>query len=552
MKKRICCILLFISVLLSCSGCFENKDSTTKLKNVDEKAFENIVLDKDLAEISELNGIVKIDSILSGLDTFSFDTVIFDLEKSKELCSISFPEGAWISGLTEKGFYAVDTSKKELLLYDRNGKITRDEDLSSITEPINFCALSENEMYFLYSNSAGTQITVINLSNNQKSYIELESPLRDTLSFKDNILRAVSIDQQVFELDVTKLSCTIVLVDQRIKLFSSNYCLGETETNFLLTNQDECLYVPISSADEVVLEVLENGFVTTTVSGNKNLLRFYDLKKKTVSYFYTTEPVEGLCCIDNQRILAVTGYPMEKKHKIIICKPTSSEEITVLSQDATVNTEAEHSSSQEVTSTPNKIIDNVPVIAQFPKYPTGCEAVSAVMALNYFGNEISVERFVDEFLPTSRNFYIENGKNFGPSPYEYFIGNPKSSASYGCMAPVIEKALCECLGDSQFVKKVTGITIEEICEQYINNNIPVIFWATIHMLETNPQNSWHLSDGTRFTWPGNEHCMLLVGYDSKQYYFNDPYAGKLVAYEKALTEDRFAEMGRQAIVILPQ
>ncbi len=29
----------------------------------------------------------------------------------------------------------------------------------------------------------------------------------------------------------------------------------------------------------------------------------------------------------------------------------------------------------------------------------------------------------------------------------------------------------------------------------------------------------------KFTWVSNEHCMLLVGYDEKGCWFNDPYDG---------------------------
>ena len=117
---------------------------------------------------------------------------------------------------------------------------------------------------------------------------------------------------------------------------------------------------------------------------------------------------------------------------------------------------------------------------------------------------------------------------------------------------MIETALRACVDDSYTVSNLTDTSLEELCDQYIDNDIPVILWATIRMRETNPISSWYLSDGTRFTWPGNEHCMLLVGYDDTQYYFNDPYTGKLVAYDKTLTEDRFAELGRQAVAVFPR
>lgn len=551
MKKSILFVLSIIVILAGLTGCFKNESAKDQENYITEIIGEN-VLNRDLVEISHLNGITKIDSITSGLDTYSFETILIDLEKGKKLCEVSFSEGAWVSGLTLSGFYAINTFTKELKIYDRSGNVAKELVFSDVSGSINFCALSENEKYFLYSNSSGTQATAINLFDNSRSFINLESPPREVLSFRDNVLKFVSIGGEVFELDVTRSNCTLVLADIRIKLFSSAYCLGETESNYLLENADECFYIPISSADEIVVGMGEHGFVTTCVSNNKQMLRFYDLNRKTVSYYYTTESVEQICLIDNQKALTVVGSPMEKHHKIIMCKPTSAEKLTILSQDIAVNAKPEQKPSQQITSTPYKLISNVPVINQFPEFPTGCESVAAVMALHYFGNQISVETFVDEYLPTSRAFYVENGMNFGPSPYEYFIGNPKSAASYGCMAPVIEKALHACIGNSESVKNITGMSLEEICDQYIDKDVPVILWATINMLETNPINSWYLSDGARFTWPGNEHCMLLVGYDDTKYFFNDPYAGKLVAYEKLLTEERFAELGSQALVILPQ
>ena len=556
-KRTICLILLLAFVFTNLFGCVKNKpssdrDATNQFGDDLSQILAEILLDKDLAEVSHLNGIVKIDSIAAGLDTFSFDTTLIDLKKGVKLCEVSFAEGAWVSGLTDNGFYAVDTLAKNLKIYDVSGNITKEVSFSDVSEPIHFCALSENEKYFVYTNPARAQAAVIHLEDNSKKVIALEAFPRNTLSFKDNVLKWVTIGGEVFELDVTRATYTLAVADKRFHRFSPYYCLGETESNFLLENADGCSYVPISSADEIVVGMGETGFATACISENKNQLRFYDLEKKTVTHYYTEETVEQICYVDDQTALAVTGSPMEKRHKILLCKPTSPEALTVLSQDVAVNTQPEQRPSQDVATTPSKLISDVPTIHQFPQFPTGCESVATVMALNYFGNPITVEQFVDEFLPTSRDFYVENGMHFGPSPYEYFIGNPKSAASYGCMAPVIEKALRACVDDSLTISNLSGASLEMLCDQYIDNDIPVILWATIRMLETNPISSWYFSDGTRFTWPGNEHCMLLVGYDDTQYYFNDPYTGKLVAYDKTLTEDRFAELGRQAVVVFPR
>ena len=79
--------------------------------------------------------------------------------------------------------------------------------------------------------------------------------------------------------------------------------------------------------------------------------------------------------------------------------------------------------------------------------------------------------------------------------------------------------------------------------------MPVITWVTISMMDTYPSAKWCFEDGTDFTWPANEHCMLLIGYDGESCYFNDPYVGKTVKYSKELAEKRYDELGKQAVVI---
>lgn len=219
--------------------------------------------------------------------------------------------------------------------------------------------------------------------------------------------------------------------------------------------------------------------------------------------------------------------------------------------EASAPSNAESSVSESVTLTGAKNIGNVPIIAQKPEFPTGCESVSAVMVLKYFGFDITVGQFVDEYLPKSNEFYNADGKRYGPSPYEYFIGNPRLDSSYGCMAPVIEKAISGYLGGSDRVKNTTGTSLTQLCGDYIDKDIPVMVWATIAMIEVEPRAPWYLRDGTLFTWPGKEHCLVLTGYDGSYYYFNDPDKGTAVKYARARVEDRFEKLGKQSLVVLP-
>lgn len=195
------------------------------------------------------------------------------------------------------------------------------------------------------------------------------------------------------------------------------------------------------------------------------------------------------------------------------------------------------------------IID-APILAQKPHFPSGCEAVSAVMLLNYWGETITPDRFIDDWLPKSTRFYTQNGRYYGPDPYKCYVGDPRTSQGYGCMAPVIERAINDYYGNQSPLQNVSGLTLPQLCKDYIANDQPVLVWVSIGMIEIYGSAQWYLEDGTLFTWPANEHCMLLVGYDDTYYYFNDPYTGKLKKYAHWICEDRFNTLGQQALVIV--
>ncbi len=201
------------------------------------------------------------------------------------------------------------------------------------------------------------------------------------------------------------------------------------------------------------------------------------------------------------------------------------------------------------TAINGKVFIDAPILHQFPEYPTGCEAATAVMALKYVGEKIGVEDFIDNCLECSSNFYWQGGRYYGPSPYEYFLGDPRSENSYGCMAPVIKKALVRYFGSDERVVDTTGKALPELCKTYIDEGIPVIVWASIGMVNITDGPSWITPDGTKYTWPSNEHCLLLVGYDANKYYFNDPYTGKTVGYTKSVTEKRYEQLGKQSLAI---
>lgn len=190
----------------------------------------------------------------------------------------------------------------------------------------------------------------------------------------------------------------------------------------------------------------------------------------------------------------------------------------------------------------------VPYIDQSVHYPTGCESVSTVMLLQYLGYQMTVDDFIEDYLEL-QEFENRGGEVYGPDPNRYFCGSPYDADSFGCYAPVICQALEAVLGEQYEVVNETGTPIHVLLQKYIDQGMPVVFWACINMREPIIGPEWKLFDtGEIFTWVSNEHCMLLVGYDEEGYYFNDPYENNgVIRYPKDVVEARHAAQHQMAV-----
>ena len=197
-----------------------------------------------------------------------------------------------------------------------------------------------------------------------------------------------------------------------------------------------------------------------------------------------------------------------------------------------------------------KTIVNVPYISQKSVLATGCELVSATMVMQFYGYDITVEDFVQN-TPQSELKQTKSGL-IGNDPSKTFIGNPHSSNGFGCYAPVITSVMNSFFNNkSQKAVDVTGTNIENLLHTYVDNDSPVLIWATINMKEPQQGRSWMIEDtGETFQWIAGEHCLVLVGYDHDLYYFNDPYGSNgIVGYDKDLVEERYQALGLQAIAV---
>ena len=189
----------------------------------------------------------------------------------------------------------------------------------------------------------------------------------------------------------------------------------------------------------------------------------------------------------------------------------------------------------------NSKIIQAPFISQLGKYPTGCESVTTVMALNHIGIDISVDKFIDSYL-TKTGVNFDSNISFG--------GNPRYTSGYGCYAPVIKKALDKALSGQKYTaKQLYGVSLKNLCSNYIDKGIPVILWATMYMNTPYISSTWTYN-GKTINWIAPEHCLLLVGYDSSHYIFNDPLTYQpQTYYSKSSVEVAYKGLNYQAIVL---
>lgn len=132
---------------------------------------------------------------------------------------------------------------------------------------------------------------------------------------------------------------------------------------------------------------------------------------------------------------------------------------------------------------------DVPLILQLPELPTGCEATSVAMLLNYAGVEVSKTEIADA-MPTSRR-----------NPERGFVGDPYTESGYTIYPPAFEDLINAYLGS--FVD-MSGCTVEDI-RQKLDEGAPVVSWV---------------SDGASYL-----HCVCLTGYDGGGFLVNDPLEG---------------------------
>ncbi|MCI5752748.1 MAG: C39 family peptidase [Oscillospiraceae bacterium] len=299
--------------------------------------------------------------------------------------------------------------------------------------------------------------------------------------------------------------------------------MSEMHTVYL-SSEDEIIPVEIS-ADSVSEQIYSDGMIKIHISG-------YDKEKSyeaSVDGGRTWKTVKGRTAY----FYGLTGGEYTAAVREADAPSEDSQELQITLGGFTHGT--------------NKYI-KTECILQNPELPTGCEITSLTMLLNYMGYDVDKLTMADDYLP--------KGEYRNSDFYEVFVGDPRNYSAYGCFSKPIAQAAESFLKDTGEldrwdVRNITGCTADSLYAA-IDRGYPVVVWASMEMKPIGNGRSWTITEtGKTVTWPSNEHCLLLVGYNTKKklVYMNDPLKGT-VAYKMSEFEKMFDTLGNHAVIIV--
>lgn len=187
-------------------------------------------------------------------------------------------------------------------------------------------------------------------------------------------------------------------------------------------------------------------------------------------------------------------------------------------------------------------------ISQLPQYQNGCEITSLAMLLRDLHIRVTLAELARKIardktpLTQSPSGSILSWGN----PERGFVGSMRGNApGYGVYHTPIANLLNR-LAQNRALD-ITGRPFRSLLS-VLNTGRPIIVWTTIDYTARVPFITWQSPTGrVRATW--QEHAVLLVGYNARDVYVNNPLTGTRQAIPRKTFENSYVAMGRQAVTV---
>lgn len=165
--------------------------------------------------------------------------------------------------------------------------------------------------------------------------------------------------------------------------------------------------------------------------------------------------------------------------------------------------------SNKSLSIPSSAQLDLQVIYQLPELPTGCEATSLAMALQYLG-------FSADKTDIAENYLIYNAENMALG----YLGNPFQDDGVGIFPPGLVRTANNFIRDNSdtqnyFAYDVSNKSLEQLFS-YVANGKPVLLWLTVDMESPLIDEGGGVFNDKFYQWYANEHCVVMVGYNLEE------------------------------------
>lgn len=190
-------------------------------------------------------------------------------------------------------------------------------------------------------------------------------------------------------------------------------------------------------------------------------------------------------------------------------------------------------------------------------YTEDCETASLEMALYHEGIHATQNALLNLEGSQTQPPVMSNGAivRWG-DPYVNFVGNYNASQSnatgYGTYYPVIARVATTMGGNVLW--SGAGLSFTEM-KTYLSNNHPIIVWVDDTNNEVfihSPLSYWTAWDGRSVPYPtmGNEHCVVVAGYDGNNVLIYNPLPGKGVQWvSDSVFLSTFSTFNNMAVVL---
>jgi uncharacterized protein YvpB len=196
---------------------------------------------------------------------------------------------------------------------------------------------------------------------------------------------------------------------------------------------------------------------------------------------------------------------------------------------------------------PSQILLHVTAQAQNPDLYNGCEMTSLAMLLAAAGHPYDKITLANEIRkdPTPQVLNDDGSIQSWGDPNNGFVGDitgqdPGYGVYHGPVTDLLNRILPGKAVD------LTGNSFAKVLDQVASGK-PVMAWTTVDFTPTNNWVTWQGPNGpVRATF--DEHVVLIVGYNDKQVFVNDPLDGTSAKpVDRKAFEASWKQMGQQAV-----